>query len=79
MTSLKIAIIGSGISGLSCAWYLSKKYAVDIYEKNDYFGGHSNTHTFQIENKEINIDTGFIVFNENNYPFFTYLFYVFCF
>ena len=67
MGRLKIAVIGSGISGLSCAWYLSKKYKIDIYEKNNYYGGHSNTHTFKIENKMVNIDTGFIVFNELNY------------
>ena len=69
MNKLKIAVIGSGISGLSCAWYLSKKYTVDIYEKNDYLGGHSNTQTIQTfgDNKYINVDTGFIVFNEQNY------------
>ena len=68
MGKINIAIIGSGISGLSCAWYLSKKFAVDLYEKNDYFGGHSNTHSFKVNGKEINVDTGFIVFNELNYP-----------
>ena len=68
MNKLNIAIIGSGISGLSCAWYLSDKFTVDLYEKNNYFGGHSNTHSFEVGGKEINIDTGFIVFNELNYP-----------
>ena len=68
MNNSKIAIIGSGISGLSSAWYLSKKYSVDIYEKNNYFGGHSDTHTFVKNNKKINVDTGFIVFNDLNYP-----------
>ena len=68
MSKLKIGIIGSGISGLSCAWYLAQKFKVDIYEKNNYFGGHSNTHSFKINNKNINIDTGFIVFNKLNYP-----------
>ena len=42
---LKIAIIGSGISGLTCAHLLDKKHNVSIYEKNDYFGGHTHTHT----------------------------------
>ena len=66
---LKVAIIGSGISGLSCAWLLSKQHNVTIYEKNDYLGGHSNTQTIQTfgDNKHINVDTGFIVFNEQNY------------
>ncbi len=68
MSKLKIAVIGSGISGLSTAWYLAKKYDVDIYEKNNYFGGHSNTHSFKFKNSELSIDTGFIVFNEKNYP-----------
>ena len=40
---LKIAIIGSGISGLSAAYYLSKKHHVDLFEKQDHFGGHSYT------------------------------------
>ncbi len=44
MRNFKIAVIGSGISGLSCAYYLSKNYKVDLFEKNSYFGGH--THTF---------------------------------
>ena len=41
--NLKIAVIGSGISGLSAAWLLSKSHSVTIYEKNNYLGGHSNT------------------------------------
>ena len=66
---LNVAIIGSGISGLSCAWLLSKQHNVTIFEKNDYLGGHSNTQTIQTfgDNKYINVDTGFIVFNEQNY------------
>ena len=68
MSKLKIAVIGSGISGLSCAWNLSKNLVVDLYEKNDYFGGHSNTHSFKVNGKETHIDTGFIVFNDLNYP-----------
>ena len=66
---LKIAVIGSGISGLSAAWLLSKSHEVTIYEKNDYLGGHSNTQNIKTkyENTNISVDTGFIVFNENNY------------
>ncbi len=68
MLNTKIAVIGSGISGLSSAWYLSRKFEVDIYEKNDYFGGHSNTQLVEIDKTKIPVDTGFIVFNELNYP-----------
>lgn len=67
MSKLRVAIVGSGISGLSCAWYLSKKFNIDIYEKCDYFGGHSNTQTVLSEGKSIDVDTGFIVFNKINY------------
>ena len=69
MGDKRIAVIGSGISGLSCAWHLSKKYKVDLYEKNDYFGGHSNTQIVSFKGKKIKIDTGFIVFNKLNYPY----------
>ena len=65
---MKIAVIGSGISGLSAAFYLSKRFKVDLFEQDDYFGGHSNTQTIRLDGKNINIDTGFIVFNELNYP-----------
>ena len=49
---MKIAVIGSGISGLSSAYYLSKKYEVDLFEKDDHFGGHS--YTFDIKEKNKN-------------------------
>ena len=65
---MKIAVIGSGISGLSAAFYLSKKFKVDLFEQEDYFGGHSCTYDIKIENKTIPVDLGFIVFNESTYP-----------
>ena len=70
LDKLKIAIIGSGISGLTCAHILDKKHKVTIYEKNDYFGGHTHTHTFHENKRKLNIDSGFIVYNENTYPNF---------
>jgi predicted NAD/FAD-binding protein len=65
---MKIAVIGSGISGLSAAYYLSKKHRVDIFEKEDYFGGHSYTIDLDFGSKKISVDIGFIVFNFKTYP-----------
>lgn len=78
MNKKKVAVIGSGISGLSAAFFLSKKYEVHLYEKNKILGGHTRTIKFKDNfNDFVSIDTGFIVFNENNYPdlvsFFKYL------
>ena len=64
----KIAVIGSGISGLSCAWLLNKAHQVTLYEKDDRLGGHSHTVSFNIDNQQIDVDTGFIVYNPVNYP-----------
>lgn len=69
MRKLKIAVIGSGISGLSASWELSKYHDVNLFEKNDYFGGHANTLKVKlIKEKAFYVDTGFIVFNHHNYP-----------
>ena len=67
---MKVAIIGSGISGLSAAHFLSKKYIVDLFEKNNHFGGHSFTVDIpeNNSNKLISLDLGFIVFNKTTYP-----------
>ena len=70
---MKIAIIGGGISGIASAYYLQKKHSVTLFEANDYLGGHTDTHTVQLHNRSINVDSGFIVFNEHNYPLFTQL------
>ncbi len=65
---MKIAVVGSGISGLSAAYYLSKNHQVDLFEKDDHFGGHSHTIDLNISAKKIAVDIGFIVFNFKTYP-----------
>ena len=64
---MKIAVIGSGISGLSAAYFLSKKHTVDLFEQNDHFGGHSYTFDIKEAKKVVPVDLGFIVFNELTY------------
>ena len=78
-SSKNIAIVGSGIAGLSAAWILSKTHQVTLYEKADKLGGHSNTINinYSRDNSEevpISVDTGFIVYNNKNYPNLTKFF-----
>ena len=65
---MKIAVVGSGISGLSAAYYLSKNHQVDLFEKEDHFGGHSHTIDLNLGLNKISVDIGFIVFNFKTYP-----------
>ncbi len=65
---MHIAIIGGGIAGMTAAYYLSRKHDITLYEAGDYIGGHANTVTVLEKDKQFSVDTGFIVFNENNYP-----------
>lgn len=65
-----IAVIGSGISGLTSAYLLSKKHQVTLFEKNAVLGGHTATVEVTVDNKTYDIDTGFIVFNDRTYPNF---------
>ncbi|UXI04064.1 NAD(P)/FAD-dependent oxidoreductase [Photobacterium sp. TY1-4] len=67
---MKIAIIGSGISGLTCAWHLHRQHDVTVYEANDYIGGHTATVDVSVPSGDYAIDTGFIVFNDRTYPRF---------
>ncbi|MEQ9900435.1 FAD-dependent oxidoreductase [Pectobacterium punjabense] len=67
---MKIAIIGSGISGLTCALRLSERFQVSIFEANDYLGGHTATVDVVQDGIPYAIDTGFIVYNERTYPNF---------
>ncbi|NQV43187.1 MAG: FAD-dependent oxidoreductase [Candidatus Marinimicrobia bacterium] len=65
-----IAIIGSGISGLTAAYYLQNRYSIQMYEQGSYIGGHTNTIDVQIGGKNLAVDTGFIVHNDRTYPNF---------
>lgn len=65
---MHIGIVGSGISGLSAAWLLSRRHNVTVFEKDRRLGGHSNTVQATVQGKTIDVDTGFIVYNERNYP-----------
>jgi len=71
---LNIAVIGSGIAGMSVAWLLNKHHKVTVYEKNQRIGGHSNTVDALTKDGLQPVDTGFIVYNERNYPNLTALF-----
>ena len=71
---MKIAIAGTGISANAAAYTLCREHEVTVYEKNSRIGGHSNTVTVDYDGVEIPVDTGFIVYNELNYPKMTKLF-----
>lgn len=70
---MRIAVIGSGISGNSAAWALSDRHDVVLYEKRTRPGGHSATEDIDYDGTKMSVDTGFIVYNELNYPNFTAL------
>lgn len=64
----KLAIIGSGIAGMGCAYFLDKQFDITVFEKNSYIGGHTNTVSVEEDFKTLSIDTGFMVFNKVTYP-----------
>jgi predicted NAD/FAD-binding protein len=71
---LRIAVVGSGVAGLTAAYLLQRRHEVTLYEKNDYVGGH--THTIEVANgpdRGLPVDTGFIVLNDRTYPLFNRL------
>jgi len=71
---LRIAVIGTGISGISAAWLLNQRHDITVYERADRVGGHSNTVFVPFDGRRIPVDTGFIVFNPQTYPNLTALF-----
>ena len=66
--AMRVAVVGSGISGLSVAWLLSQKYQVTLFEAGNYLGGHTNTVDVTVDGITAPVDTGFLVFNERTYP-----------
>jgi predicted NAD/FAD-binding protein len=66
----KIAIVGTGVSGLTCAYLLNRNHDITVYEANDYIGGHTATKQIEDNGQTHHIDTGFIVFNDWTYPNF---------
>lgn len=67
---MKIAIVGTGISGLTCGYYLHQQHDITLFEANDYIGGHTATVDVRVGNEDYAIDTGFIVYNDRTYPNF---------
>jgi predicted NAD/FAD-binding protein len=71
---VRIAVVGSGISGLVSAWLLSREHSVVIFEAQDHFGGHTHTHEIEVAGRRLAVDSGFIVYNERHYPLLSRLF-----
>ncbi len=72
---MKIAVVGSGIAGLSAAWLLSReRHQVTLFERDARLGGHTHTHKVAMDGREFAVDTGFIVFNNENYPLLVRMF-----
>ncbi len=70
---MRIAIVGTGVSGLTCAYLLRGHHDVTVFEADDRPGGHANSVTVRLGEDEHRVDTGFIVYNERNYPVFSRL------
>jgi predicted NAD/FAD-binding protein len=70
---VRVAIVGSGISGLVAAYHLSREHEVTLYEAERRLGGHTHTVTVRVGSREYGVDTGFIVYNERTYPEFSRL------
>ena len=71
---MRIAIVGTGISGLSAAWLLNRRHNITVFEADARLGGHANTVDLDLAGQNVSVDTGFIVYNEYTYPLLTKLF-----
>ena len=71
---MRIAVVGSGISGLASAWLLSRAHQVHLFEADDRLGGHTHTHEVELDGRGYRVDSGFIVHNPQHYPLLTALF-----
>src|SRR5947209_16109461 len=71
---MRVAVVGTGIAGNAAAWTLSKRYPVTVYDREIRPGGHSHTVSIDYDGTPIAVDTGFIVYNELNYPDLTAMF-----
>jgi predicted NAD/FAD-binding protein len=71
---MRVAVIGTGIAGNAAAWTLCKRFSVTVYDRELRPGGHSHTVSIDYDGTPISVDTGFIVYNEMNYPGLTALF-----
>lgn len=74
MQSRRIAVVGSGVAGIGAAWMLSQRHEVTLFEASERLGGHSHTVDCDLAEGRVPVDTGFIVYNEPNYPQLTALF-----
>ena len=70
---MRIAIVGSGIAGLTAAHHLHRRHDIVLYEAEERLGGHTHTHTIDLDDGAVSVDSGFIVYNEANYPNFSAL------
>src|SRR5689334_24299217 len=74
MTRANVAVVGSGVAGLTAAWIISKSANVTLYEASERLGGHADTHDVVMGGRRHAVDTGFIVHNRRTYPVLLRLF-----
>ena len=68
LSNMRVAVVGSGVAGIGASWALSNRHDVTLFEAHERVGGHSRTLEIDVDGRTLPVDTGFIVFNERNYP-----------